>query len=131
MKRLIIIAVLLGIIGLKHADFSKIPALAAAIDTKIEDILPKDIAKTGGGTALTSKNFKTEIIPALIKIFLALGGAISTIVFVYAGVMLVVSQGNEEELTKFKNILIWSLAGLTFIVISYALVRGILQLSFT
>ena len=66
-----------------------------------------------------------------INIFLAVSGSISVIVFVYAGVMLIISQGNEEEITKFKNLLIWALVGTVFTTLSYALVRGIMLLVFT
>lgn len=93
-------------------------------------ILPSDSTAIGGKPSLPTGNLKLEVVPTMIKIFLALSGSISMIVFVYAGVMLIISQGNEEEITKFKNILIWSVVGLIFVTTSYALVRGILQLVF-
>ena len=97
--------------------------------SKLDTLLPP---KTSGGAEipLAKGQFKTEIIPKAIGIFLALAAVVTTGVLVYAGVMLVISQGNEEEITKFKNILIWSIVGLVFITTSYAIVRGVLQLSF-
>ncbi len=101
--------------------------LALAQESKI---LPPDSTSFGGKPALPTGNLKLEVVPTMIKMFLALSGSISMIVFVYAGVMLIISQGNEEEITKFKNILIWSIVGLIFTTTSYALVRGLLQISF-
>jgi hypothetical protein len=96
--------------------------------SKLDTLLPP---KSGGeDIPLPKGQFKTEIIPKAIGIFLGIAGVITTGVLVYAGVMLVISQGNEEEITKFKNILIWSIVGLVFITTSYAIVRGVLQLSF-
>ncbi|MBI4994244.1 hypothetical protein HZC21_01195 [Candidatus Peregrinibacteria bacterium] len=80
--------------------------------------------------ALPTGNFRFEIIPKVIKLTLALVGTVSVIVFVYAGVMLVIAQGNEEDLKKFKEILVWSIVGLIFITVSYALVSGVMQLVF-
>lgn len=80
--------------------------------------------------AVPTKDFIKDVVPGLIKLFLGIAGTISFCVFVYAGVMMVVSQGNEEALKKFKDILIWSVIGLVCITMSYAIVRGITQLSF-
>lgn len=108
------------------------PVFAAnPLDQKINDILPPDVVKSdSGGKDLPSGDFKKEIVPKAIKILLTLVGSVSVCVFVYAGIMLIMAQGNEEELKKFKEILIWSAIGLVFITTAYALVRGIMQLSF-
>lgn len=105
------------------------------IDTKVREILPIGSVNSGDSgvgqrSALPTGNFREVIIPRAINIVLALGGTVSFIVFVYAGVMLIIAQGNEEEITKFKNILLWSVVGLIFITTAYGLVRGIMQLSF-
>lgn len=101
---------------------------------KPEDvILPKSIIQPTDSKAqkpLPTGDFRFEIIPKAIKLTLALVGTVSVIVFVYAGVMLVISQGNEEELKKFKEMITWSLIGLVFIVASYAIVTGVMTLVF-
>lgn len=97
------------------------------------DILPSGVVDTkefGGTAKLPTANLKMDILPQLIKVTLALVGSVSFIVFVYAGIMLVISQGDEEDMKKFKNILIWSLVGLLFITTSYLLVRGIMNIMF-
>lgn len=134
MKRIFLIIICLIFISL-----ASIPVRAAAADCDksiANDILPcKTVAKdpknlTAGSNMVPVDNLKTDIVPQAIKILLSVAGSITAIVFVYAGVMLIISQGNEEELTKFKNVLIWSIIGLIFITASYGLVRGIMQLVF-
>jgi hypothetical protein len=112
--------------------FSISPVFAAkgeddAVSNKLDILLPPSMVDAG----VPKGSLKYDVIPAAIKIFLAVAATISFVVFVYAGVMLVIAQGNEEEVTKFKNVLIWSVVGLLFITAAYALVRGVLNLSFT
>lgn len=128
MKRLFFISVLLSFMAL-----SALPVFAAAED----EILPKNTVnrtdpKTGNisGQLLPTGNLKKDVVPQAIRIALALGGTVSIVVFVYAGVMLIIAQGNEEEITKFKNVMVWSIVGLIFITISYGLVRGLMQIVF-
>lgn len=105
---------------------------APAGGNPVDQILPPDIVKSNqtGQQSIPTGDLKTNIIPRAINIFLGISAIITFGVFVYAGVMLVVAQGSEQNVTNFKNILIWSLVGLVFITTSYALVRGIMSLSF-
>ncbi len=123
-----------SILFLSLAVFS-ICALPVAMADDIEDkankvsesILPTELGKEQG---MATADLKTGIVPQAIKIVLALAGVVSFVVFVYAGIMMVIAQGNEEEVTKAKNTFIWSLIGLAFITTAYALVRGVMQLIF-
>lgn len=107
---------------------------APSIKENIDYILPPDTVKPDGSQAgqkaVPSGDLQTEILPSAIKILLGLVGTVTFAVFSYAGVMLVIAQGKEEDITKFKNILIWSLVGLVFIVTAYALVRGVMNINF-
>lgn len=100
-----------------------------------EDILSKDSVRMPvlgpeSSVALPTKDLKDEILPQAVNFFLGMVATISFCMFVYAGVNLVISQGNEEEMTKFKNMLLWSVIGLVFITMSFAIVKGVLQLQF-
>lgn len=99
---------------------------------KVDELFPIDVVHRLDDSVkpLPTGDLKTDIIPKAIELFLMLVGTITFGVFVYAGVNLVIAQGNEEDITKFKNILIWSLAGLAFITVSYGLVSGIMQIAF-
>lgn len=121
MKKIFLIIVLLLVATALCAS----PVAVLAV-SKADNILPLAPADQ----QLPAEDFETQIVPNIIKIFLSLVGTIIFGVFVYAGVMLVLAQGNEEEITKFKNLLIWSLVGTAFIVASYAIVSGAMQLVF-
>lgn len=95
----------------------------------VENILPTSVTKsTEGGKGIVSGNFKEQVVPTAIKMFLGLMGTFSFVLFVYAGVNLIVSQGNEEEIGKFKKMLMWSVVGLIFILGSYGIVDGVARL---
>ena len=100
------------------------------IDKKLDDFLPKGYVREGKSAPLPQGNLKTEILPQVIKIFLQLVGAVSFAIFVYAGVMVIVAGGKEEEVTKFKKTFLWSAIGLAFITTAYALVSGLLNIVF-
>ena len=129
MRRIIFIIALLAFMGLQS-----LPVFA--VDNPADTFLPpNEVAKPSGyiegtdsGTSITSKDLKTEVVPSVINMALALVGTVSMGVFIYSGVMLIIAQGNEEEVTKFKTSLLWSLVGLAFITVSYGIVRGILQI---
>ena len=144
MKRFFLIlvtVVLVGVVANNFVVFAETPQPKAESKSTLDILLPPCVVGTpckGDESnanpekrkALPTGNLKTDIIPSAIKLLLMIAGSISAIVFVYAGVMLIISQGKEEEMTKFKNILIYSIVGLVFITASYALVRGVLQLVF-
>lgn len=106
-------------------------------EAKVREILPPQTvtspgdAGAGARQTLPTGDFRKEIIPKAITILLAVMGSVSFLVFTYAGIMLIIAQGNEEQITKFKNVLIWSLVGLLLITLSYGIIRGVMQLSFT
>lgn len=126
MKRFLLLIGLLIFIALHAA-----PGAYAAKDIRAESILPEGIVKEGAGKGiLPTAEFKEDVVPQSIKIVLMLAGSVSIAVFIYAGIMLLIAQGNEEELKKFKDILVWSIIGLAFITLSYALIRGIMQIVF-
>ncbi|MEK7524033.1 MAG: hypothetical protein AAB588_03290 [Patescibacteria group bacterium] len=104
--------------------------LDAKIKTRLDEILPNKTVQINGDQTLPKGNLYKEIVPQAINIFLMIAGVLSTGVFIYAGIMLIIAQGNEEEMTKFKNILIWSIIGSAFIVTAYAIVSGLLKISF-
>jgi len=106
------------------------PVFADKASDVLGEILPEEVIQDAGNkAAVPTGDLKMAILPQAIKILLGIAGSIAFGVFVYAGIQMVISQGNEEELTKTKNIFIWSLIGLAFITAAYALVRGVMQLA--
>lgn len=71
-----------------------------------------------------------EILAAVIKLILAITGTLTLISFTVSGVMMVTARGDDDTISKARNMLLWSIVGLAVIAGSYALVTGISQLNF-
>ncbi len=71
-----------------------------------------------------------EILTGVIKFVLGITGTLAFISFSFAGILFVTARGEEDQLTKAKHLLIWSIAALGIIAVSYAIVLGISQLKF-
>lgn len=72
---------------------------------------------------------KTDIPILLGKIInsvLGIIGSLALVMFIYGGATWMLSGGNQEQVTKGKNILIWAAAGLVIIFTAYALVKFVL-----
>jgi len=72
-----------------------------------------------------SSDFRTAI-RGFINYFLGFLGLIAVGMVVYAGVLMVTAQGEEEQVGKGKKILIWASAGIVLIMLSYAIVTVII-----
>lgn len=71
-----------------------------------------------------------KILVDVIKFVLSITGSLALASFTVAGVLFLTAQGQEEKLTKAKHLLLWSIAALAIIAVSYAVVLGISQLQF-
>ncbi|MEI6596779.1 MAG: pilin [bacterium] len=89
---------------------------------------------TTSGTTVTLPNplgIKTGTsIPTLlgnvIQAVLGVVGSLALVMFIYGGITWMLSSGNQEQVTKGKNILIWATIGIVIIFTSYALVKFVL-----
>lgn len=71
-----------------------------------------------------------DLLAGIIKVILGLTGTIAFISFTFNGVIMVVSQGKEEEIAKAKKNILLSIVALAIIAASYGLVLGISRLNF-
>ncbi|MFA5644577.1 MAG: hypothetical protein WC928_03575 [Patescibacteria group bacterium] len=90
------------------------------------------VSGTTGSSVLSLKNpLKTDSVPALvgqiISAVLGIVGSLALIMFIYGGITWMTASGNEQSVTKGKNIIIWATLGLVVIFSSYALVRFVIQ----
>ncbi len=71
-----------------------------------------------------------QSIPALIGVIinavLGVVGSVALIMFVYGGIVWMTAGGNEQSITKGRNILMWAAVGIVVIFSSYALVRFVI-----
>lgn len=88
------------------------------------------VASTSGVVSL-SNPLGTSSIPTLIgrviDSVLGIVGSLALIMFVYGGLIWMIAAGNEQSVTKGKNILMWATIGLVVIFTSYALVKFVIQ----
>ena len=94
------------------------------------------ISSTGGSAGTVSLTNPltgtqtSEGIPTLlgkiISSVLGIVGSLALVMFIYGGVTWMLSVGNQEQVTKGKNILIWATIGIVIIFTAYALVRFVL-----
>lgn len=123
------------------AAFATLMGMAApALAVTTEDLL-RPFKYTSGAPADSKINIVANIseqtkgdwpaiLGAVIRFILAVTGALAFTSFTYAGVLMVSARGNEEQIKKGKDMLLWSLIALTIIATSYALVLGVSQLKF-
>jgi lysylphosphatidylglycerol synthetase-like protein (DUF2156 family) len=98
-------------------------------DTNIE-INEYNSIKTNVIDNLAQGDLRSEIIPQIIQIILQIMGTISLVLFLYAGFLLVMRDGEEEKVTKAKNLMMYSLLGVIIALLSYIIVEGVIQLNF-
>ena len=76
----------------------------------------------------TEGNLETQILPRILKIIIYSSILIFTGLFIYAGIILVISNGDEASYTEVKNLIVNTLIGVGVILGSYALVYGIVTI---
>ncbi|PKM91725.1 hypothetical protein CVU82_00770 [Candidatus Falkowbacteria bacterium HGW-Falkowbacteria-1] len=68
-----------------------------------------------------------SVIGNVISQVLGVVGALALIMFIYGGLTWMTAMGNEQQIKKGKDILMWATLGLVIIFSSYALVKFVLQ----
>lgn len=77
---------------------------------------------------LGNVNNINQLLVNLIKAILGIVGAVSLAVFVYGGVMMLISAGKPDMVKKGQNALFWATIGLVIIFSSYGLTESIFKL---
>ena len=74
---------------------------------------------------LNKLNFKTpqEIIGQAIRILLSFIGSIGLIFYIYAGILWMTAAGNSEQVTKAKQVLVWTTLGIAMMLLSYIVIK--------
>lgn len=95
----------------------------------IEDLFPN---QGSGGVNIdgiqgdnTDKKGLLHYIPRLIDIFIKFVAPIILVTLVIAGIKMIISGDQQEEVEKGKKILLYSLIGVVLILISYSLIRAL------
>ncbi len=119
MKKIIVF-----IIGL----FSSIPVCIGKWQD-LTDLIPR---KSGGEylNNLPDGDIASHFIPRLIDILIKVSYTISVAFMIYAGVLYIIAQGEQEDKDKAIDIFIFAITGFLVISASYAVVQGIIRLDF-
>ncbi len=67
-----------------------------------------------------------KLIGSVINAALGILGSIALLMFIYGGLMWLTSGGNEQQVAKGRNVILWATVGLIIIFTSYALVRFVI-----
>lgn len=86
---------------------------------------PVSLPNPLGGTGADKTDIPV-LLGTIINSVMGIIGSLALVMFIYGGVSWMLSAGNQEQVTKGKNILIWAAAGLVIIFTAYALVRFVL-----
>jgi hypothetical protein len=88
-------------------------------------------AKAGVGISIPNPlgncNTATCLITRIIKSILGIVAVIATIMFVWGGIMMLTSGGNERQVKQAKDTLVWAAIGLVIIIISWTLIKFVLE----
>ena len=96
-------------------------------------VLPSEDSIFGGennGINLPSGDALTEVVPAIVTNFFYVIGFLIFVALIYAGFLLVIGRGNEENTEKAKQILTSGALALALVVLGYAIVYGISTIQF-
>ena len=80
------------------------------------------------GVSLPEGSLALDIIPDIVRILLLIASTVMFAALFYAGILLLVARGKEEDINKAQDIIIYAIIGIIIIALSYALVYGISQL---
>ena len=69
-----------------------------------------------------------SLIAKIIKIFLGLIGTVSLVMFIYGGVMILISAGNETKIKTGRETLVWASLGILLVFASYAILKFIFNI---
>jgi len=78
---------------------------------------------------VTSRTFfcPSSLFTATLISVLSLVGSVSLLLFVYGGITWMTSMGNQTQIKKGKDIVVWAVIGLAVVFTSYILVKFVIQ----
>ena len=107
------------------AVMAALPVAGATAGLLSADDRPTDtvIEVTGDDGGLAFR----KLIVSIVDYFLGFAGLLAVVFIVYAGVLMIQAQGEDEDTEKGKKILTWAVLGLLLIMLSYAIVRMVVS----
>lgn len=125
MFRKIVIFSLFSVAIFSVAFFSLSPRALAADDLNGLNTTAGKVSAFASQVSSTDDNFIQTKAGQIIGTILSFVGVLFLILMIYAGVMWMTAQGNDQQVTKAKDLLINSIIGLIIIFAAYALTNFI------
>ncbi len=114
-----------------------VPSVQAA-DENLDILLPSQYEfiesqgeESGRNTALVSGDLISEVIPSIVVNIMFAASFLIFIGFMYGGILMIYGRGNEDQVTKAKNIIIYSAIALVLMGFAYAIVYGLMSIDFS
>ena len=101
-------------------------AMAKEEDDKTKTTAAGTVSLTNPLTGTTKSEGIPTLLGKIINSVLGIIGSLALVMFIYGGATWMLSGGNQEKVTKGKQILIWATLGLVIIFTAYALVKFVL-----
>ncbi|MDP3244630.1 MAG: hypothetical protein Q8M83_03140 [bacterium] len=92
------------------------PILARAEEQQTSVALPNPLGTT----------YVPAIIGNIIMIFMGMAGSVALMMFIYGGALWLTSGGNSEKITKGRDIMIWTTAGLVVMFSAYIVTKFVI-----
>lgn len=118
---------LFGFVTAAHADPPPPPAAGAATPSGSLFGRLRRVGGAAGVENLTTETSFAEIVGKIINGAMALLGVIFVAQMVYAGYLWMTASGEEEQLTKAKNIIRRSIVGLAIVLAAWAITTFVLS----
>ncbi len=106
---------------------SKMSSVFADITT---ELLPNRIGEGNNIAKLPHWDIATFFIPRFIKIITVSSYTLSVIFLIYAGVLYITAQEDEERTSQAKHIFIYSVVGFLVMTLAYVFVEGVISFNF-
>jgi hypothetical protein len=140
MKKIIFLTIIISLFVLANYSFAADCSCPEGSDTPFisgttncpagcKPIAPGTSGAVKLDNPLTGSATNTDIPTLLGKVInsvMGVIGSLALVMFIYGGIIWMLSAGNQEQVTKGKNILIWAAVGIVIIFSSYALVKLVL-----
>lgn len=85
----------------------------------------------GEESGITSVNRLSVLVGNVVNAILGIVGVVFFVLMIYAGLLWMMAQGNEEQITKAKNIFVTSVIGLVIIVGAYYILDFVINAIYT
>lgn len=79
---------------------------------------------------LPQGEIESEFLPTIINIFLTLVSTVVLGVLLVSATLFIIHFGDEEQLKNAKSWMKWSVVGIVIIIVAYAIVQGVTELTF-